>query len=85
MTCHVASSAVKVGQRVRALRDACREVALQTLRVIDDEGKMATVLDPEGNQAAPKAGPVQKKMLDGRAPAQWLRAYWKGRELGWWT
>lgn len=83
ITCQVASSAVKVGRCVPALREECRAVAHKVLTAMD-ETKMTFVIDPTGKEASPEAGHVHRKMFDGRGPAQWLRAYWQGRELGWW-
>lgn len=84
MTCMLASSAVKVGHRLPELRTTCRDVAMKALMAMD-EHLMTFVIDPTAGLSSPEAGPVQRKMFDGRAPTCWLRAYWQGRELGWWA
>ena len=82
-TSHVPSAAVLVGHRIPQWRDQCRELALRILSALDED-RMTMTIDPRGDQESREAGPVRVNMFDGRAPAQWLRAYWHGRGLGWW-
>lgn len=84
MTCMLASSAVKIGRCLPELRTICRDVALKVLQTMDEQ-RMTFVIDPTASLSSPEAGPVQRKMFDGRAPTHWLRAYWQGRHLGWWA
>lgn len=83
MSCFAAASAVRVGQAIPRLRDDCQRFAEQILTTINLD-LVTLIIDPDGCQEHPAFGQIRTQMLDGRAPAQWLQAYWQGLSLGWW-
>lgn len=84
LSCFAAASAVRVGQALPHRREECRKLAERVLHAVDHED-MTLIIDPDGCQEHPAFRNVRTLMWDGRAPAQWLQAYWQGRSLRWWN
>ena len=76
--------AMEIGNALVDYRDECRDIAWKILNKLR-EPLMTLTIDPDGRQEHPAFLGIRTRMLDGRAPAQWLQAYWQGRKLNWWN
>ncbi len=82
VSCFAAASHTLAGHYLPEHEAVCRARAAQILGAADLSSM--TFLTPPSGTPVPDGFAFKTRMLDGRAPAQWLLAYWAGHANGWW-